>query len=162
TIQPNVQRAEIALAQAKPTDNLSAYDLYLRALSAIFEPSESSISEALVLLDRATTVDKKFSAAYGLEASAHWTRIMNGWGSIAEEKARGYEAAKIAVEIGRDDPVALALGGFGIAYLGRQPEVGLAHIERALNLNPNYLVAWRMGGQASWMSGRHEQSIQYF
>ena len=39
TIQPEVLTAEIARAQAKPTDNLSAYDLYLRALAAIFEPT---------------------------------------------------------------------------------------------------------------------------
>ena len=66
TIQPEVQRAEIARAQAKPTNNLSAYDLYLRAIAAISpEPTESSINEALVLLERAINADPKFSAAYG-------------------------------------------------------------------------------------------------
>ena len=58
---------------------------------------------------------------------------------LEETFARGYEAAKIAVEIGNDDPVALTLGGFGIAYFGRdRPEQGLTYIERALTLNPNY------------------------
>jgi adenylate cyclase len=64
--------------------------------------------------------------------------------------------------MGNDDPVALTFGGFGIAYLGRRPEEGLAHIERALTLNPNFLVAWRFGAAASWMIGKHEQSIQYY
>ena len=163
TIQPKVARAEMARAQAKPTDNLSAYDLHLRAAAAIFpEPSQSSIDEALVLLDRAIAADPKFSAAYGLVASAHWKRLVHSWGSVAEAKARGYEAAKIAVEMGDNDPVALTLGGFGIAYLGGRPEEGLAHIERALTLNPNFLLAWRMGGTVSWMAGKHEKSIQYF
>ena len=35
TIQPKMMRAEIARAQAKPTDNLSAYDLYLRAIAGL-------------------------------------------------------------------------------------------------------------------------------
>ena len=88
--------------------------------------------------------------------------MIYGWGSIAEAKARGYEAAKLAVELGKDDPIALSLGGFGIAFLGGRLEEGLAHIERALTLNPNSLVAWRYGGTASWMIGQHEKSIQYY
>jgi adenylate cyclase len=163
TIQPEVQRAEIARAQAKPTSNLSAYDLYLRALAAFFpEPTESSINEALMLLDRAIGADPKFSAAYGLVVGAYLARLSYGWGSFDETFARGYEAAKIAVEKGNDDPVALTLGGSGIAYFGGRPEQGLAYIERALTLNPNYLVAWRFGGMVSWMTGRHEKSIQYY
>jgi adenylate cyclase len=163
TIQPEVQRAEIARAQAKPTNNLTAYDLYLRALAAFFpEPTESSINEALMLLDRAIGADPKFSAAYGLMVGAHMNRLINRWGSHDEALARGYEAAKVAVEKGNDDPVALAFGGFGIAYFGGRPEQGLAYIERALTLNPNYLWAWRFGGWVSWMIGRHEKAIQYY
>ncbi len=163
TIQPEVQRAEIARAQAKPTDNLSAYDLYLRALAAISpEPTESSTNEALKLLERAIGADPRFAAAYGVVASAYLNRLMHGWVSSDEAFARGYEAAKIAVEIGNDDPVALALGGFGIAYFGGRPEQGLACIERALTLNPNYVWAWRLGGAVSWMTGRHEKSIRYY
>ena len=78
------------------------------------------------------------------------------------KRLRVYEAAKIAVEIGNDDPVALTLGGFGIAFFGARPEQGLTHIERALTLNPNYLLAWRLAGAVSWMTGRHEKSIQYY
>jgi TolB-like protein/class 3 adenylate cyclase len=162
TIGPKIMTAEIARAQAKPTDNLSAYDLYLRAVSAIYERTESSISHALELLHRAIAADQQFAAAYGLMANAYWNRIINGWGSIAEAKARGYEAAMQAVEIGKDDPVALTLGGLCVAYFGDRPDEGLAHIERALTLNPNLLVAWRHGGLVSWMTGRHEKSIQYY
>ena len=71
-----------------------------------------------------------------------------GWGSIDDAKARGYEAAKLAVQAGKDDPIALALGGHGIAYLGGRLEEGLAHIERALTINPNStdgLAIWRHG-----------------
>jgi adenylate cyclase len=39
---------------------------------------------------------------------------------------------------------------------------GAAHIERALTLNPNSLMAWRFGGTVSWMTGKHEKSIQYY
>jgi hypothetical protein len=96
--------AEIARVQAKLTANLSAYDLYLRALAAVRERTESSISQALELLERAIASDPRFSAAYGFVASAHWNRLLFGWGSIADAKAPGFKAAKLAVELGKDDP----------------------------------------------------------
>jgi tetratricopeptide (TPR) repeat protein len=162
TIYPKMLAAEIARAQAKPTDNLSAYDLHLRAIAEIRENTESSTSQALELLNRAIAADPRFSAAYGSVASVHWNRLLFGWGSIAEAKARGYEAAKLAVELGKDDPIALSLGGLGIAFLGGRPEEGLAHVERSLTLNPNSVAARRNAGAVCWMTGQHEKSIQYF
>ena len=163
TIYPQLMSFEITRAQAKPTSNLTAYDFYLRAIPGIVPTAtESSISEALVLLDRAIAADPQFSSAYAYVARAQWGRLHQGWGSSREAKARGYEAAKRAVEIGKDDPVALALGGFGIASLGGKPAEGVEQIERALALNPNFLMAWRFGGAAYSMIGKHEKSIQYF
>ena len=88
--------------------------------------------------------------------------MTHGWGSICDAKVRGYEAAKLAVELGKDEPIALTLGGHAIAYLGGRLEEGLAHIERALTLNPNSLMALRYAGTTSWMVGEHEKSIQYY
>ena len=49
-ITPKVVQAEIARAQAKPTNSLSAYDLYLRALALAFEDKPDSYNQALTLL----------------------------------------------------------------------------------------------------------------
>ena len=162
TIQPKMIGAEIARAQAKPTTNLSAYDLYLRAVAAIISPnpSENSINEALVLLDRAIRSDPKFTSAYAFVALAYCIQYLRSLSDKA--KARGYEAAKLALEIGNDDPIALALGGLAIALLGGRLEEGLAHIERSQVLNPSYLPAWRLGGTVLGMMGKHENSIQYY
>ena len=76
TICSKVLRAEITRAQAKPTDNLSAYDLYLRAMAGIgSNRTESSVNQALELLHRAIAADQQFSSAYGFLACAHWIRM---------------------------------------------------------------------------------------
>jgi TolB-like protein len=163
TITPKVLKAEIARAQAKPTDSLNAYDLYLRALAEIGpDPTESSLNHAVELLQRAIAADPRFASAYGSLASAYWTRLTYGWGSIDEVLRQGFEAAKLAVELGKDNPVALSTGGFGIAYLGGRPKEGLAHIERALEINPNSLSTLRFAGFVCWMIGKHEESIRYY
>src|SRR4030095_4784958 len=89
-------------------------------------------------------------------------RAVLGLGRFPEIQASGHEAATRALETGHDNPVALALGGFGIAYLVGKPEEGVAHIERALVLNPNFLIAWRCGGAAYAMLGEHKKSIEYY
>jgi adenylate cyclase len=163
TIYPRIQRAEIARAQAKPTDSLNAYDLHLRAIAGISQnPTEGSLNQAIELLRRAIAADQQFSAAYGTLANAYWILMMNGWSSAAEAGTRGFEAAKLAVELGKDDPIALHQGGFGIAYLGGRLEDGLAHIERALAINPNSIGAWRNAATVCWMMGDHEKSIQNY
>jgi TolB-like protein/class 3 adenylate cyclase len=168
TIAPKVLKAEITRAQAKPTDSLSAYDLYLRALAEIGpDPTESSLNHAVELLQRAIAADPRFASAYGSLANAYWARLIYGWGSIDEVlrqgfERQGFEAAKLAVELGKDNPVALSSGGFGIAYLGGRPEEGLAHIERALAINPNSFSTLRFAGFVCWMIGKHEESIRYY
>jgi adenylate cyclase len=161
-IEPRVQRAEVKRAQARPTENLGAYDLYLRALSVVYEITEASVNTALELLDRAIAIDPNFSSAHGLVANCYWYRVFQNWGPAAEAQARGLEAAELAIETGREDPVALARGGLGIAYLGGRPHEGLAHIERALALNPNFLIGRRFGGWVSFFTGDHKKSIEHF
>ncbi|MBI2736874.1 MAG: adenylate/guanylate cyclase domain-containing protein [Rhodospirillales bacterium] len=162
TIGSKVLSTEIARAQAKPTGNLSAYDLYLRAIAGINGRTESSLGQAVELLERAVAADRLFSSAYGYLACAHWIRRDNEWGPFEEATARGLAAAKTAIELGKDDPIALYLGGYGIAFLGGRFHDGLAHIECALALNPNQLGAWRLGGRVCWMMGDHEKSIRYY
>ena len=49
----NVQAAEIKRARAKPTDNLTAYDLYLRVLPAYFGQTEIDYRRTQLLLSKA-------------------------------------------------------------------------------------------------------------
>jgi TolB-like protein/class 3 adenylate cyclase len=161
-IEPKIQQAEIARAQTKPTATLNAYDLYLQAFAHFSELNMESHGRALTLLERAVGIDRNFSTAYGLMANIHWQNKIRNWGAAAEAEVRGLQAAMRAVELGRDNPVALARGGLGLIHCGGDREDGLRHIERALTLNPNSLLAWRFGGWARWMLGDHERSIKYF
>ncbi|MBV8191297.1 MAG: winged helix-turn-helix domain-containing protein [Alphaproteobacteria bacterium] len=162
TLVPKVSAAEIARAQAKPTSNLSAYDLHLRAWALLLnQHTESSLDQALALLHQAVTIDPQFSSAWALVAAVHWIRVANGWGGFRELQPLGLEAARRALETGNDNPLALTMGGFSIAYLGGKAEEGVGHIERALTLNPNYLVGWRFGGLAHAMLGEHEKAIEH-
>jgi len=52
----------------RPTENLEAYDLYLRARNFL---DFGNYIEAIELLDKATKLDKNFAAAFALKSQAH-------------------------------------------------------------------------------------------
>jgi TolB-like protein/class 3 adenylate cyclase len=161
-IAPKVLQAEITRAQAKPTDSLTAYDLYLRALALVSEAKADLNVQALTLLYRAIELDPNYSSAYGLIANVHWNRLILDLVPLGEANARGLEAARRAIETGRDNPDALARGGLGIALLGGRPEEGLPHLERALALNPNSLLVTRNAGVVFGMVGDHARGLALY
>jgi TolB-like protein len=161
-MEPRVRQAEIKRAQAKPTENLTAYDLYLRAYAAFTDDAEESINCALEMLARAVAIDPRYSTAYGLISQCHVQQLHGGWGSVADVKMRGLEAARLAAETGRDDPRALGWAANGIARFGGKIEEALAHIERALILNPDSTHVRRLSGWTCIVAGRHERAIEHF
>ena len=77
------------------------------------------------------------------------TRKSNGWMvDRAEEIAEATRLARRAVELGRDDAIALSYGGYVLGYVGGDLDDSAACIDRALALNPNLAAAL---GVSSWV-----------
>jgi adenylate cyclase len=162
-IQPSVREVELLRAQAKSTESLTAYDLYLRSLSFVSDRTVEGYTKALPLLERAVTIDPNFSSAHGLVAVCYVNRIMaSGADASAEVKTLGLQAARRAIETGRNNPDALARGGYGIARLGESPKEGLQHLEHALTLAPNFGTATRYAGFVSLMIGDYQRATSFF
>ena len=70
--------------------------------------------------------------------------------------------AQRAVELGKDDAIALAASGYALAYVVRDLEVGAALIDRALVLNSNLAEAWICGGWVKNWLGEPEAAIERF
>ena len=65
-IEPKLRRSEIERANRKPTSNLTAYDLYLRALAQSYRFTEEGFAEAVVLARRALAIDPAYTPAAAL------------------------------------------------------------------------------------------------
>ena len=62
-IEPALQAAEMRRSAARPTTDLTAYDLYLRALAAFYPMTKERIFEALGLLEQAIAIDRHYGPA---------------------------------------------------------------------------------------------------
>ena len=162
-ISPRLERAEIERAQRKPTGSLDAYDYYLRAMADLQQGTREAIDQALRLLDKAVDADPEFAAAHAMAGWCYFWRKVNGWAEDrAREAAEGTRLARRAVELGRDDAVALARAGHALAHLDGDLDGGIDLLERAKRLNPNLAAAWFLGGFLRVWRGEPEYAIAHF
>jgi len=161
-IAPAIEKAEIERAKRKLTESLDAYTLYLRGLARYYQfASRQANDEALRLFNSAIELDPDFASAYGRAASCYVYAKINGWFSdTAKEIAEVTRLAQRAVELGKDDTIALAASGWALAYVVRDLGVGAALIDRALVLNSNSAEAWFYGGWAKIYLGEPEAAIE--
>jgi TolB-like protein/tetratricopeptide (TPR) repeat protein len=159
-IEPKLRGAEIERARRKPTDNIDAYDLFLRALALHNTLTFEDSQEALRLLGRAIELDPNYAAAYGLAAYCHMRQRTRGW--VASSTTEGIRLARIAAWKGQDDPEALWMAGISLAILTGESEDGLALIERSLALNPNSAGAWMASGMTRAYAGDSATAILHF
>jgi TolB-like protein/Tfp pilus assembly protein PilF len=161
-ISPALEQAEIDRIKRKPTESLGAYDYFLRGRAALHEGSVQGHKDALQLFYRAIELDPDFASAYGMAAYSYCHRKTNGWmvdrdGEIAETA----RLARRAVELDKDDAVALSCGGFALAYVAGELDAGVAFIDRALLLNPNLATAWIVSGWVRVWLGEPEAAIEH-
>jgi len=160
-IAPKLERAEIERAKHKPTESLDAYDFYLRGVAHFHQLTKEANTEALRLFHRAIELDGEFASASGMAAWCHVWRKWNGW--VSDPVREGNETERLAwraVEVGKDDAVALCTGGFALAHVVGDLENGAAFIDQSLVLNPNLAMAWHFSGWVNVWLGEHEMAIE--
>jgi len=161
-IGPRLERAEIERARRKPTENLDAYDYYLRGMASFHQRGRDATSEALRLFYRAIEIDSEFAAAHGMAAWCYVWRAYNGWGiDRAQESAEGGKLGRRAIELGKDDAIALARGGYALCFLLGDFDSGVAFVDRALDLNPSQATTWVLSGLLRNFTGEPDRAIEH-
>jgi len=146
-IEPKLRQSEIERANRKPTANLTAYDLYLRALAQSYRHTDEGVAEAVVLARRALAIDPSYAPA---AAMVGWCRVQQraqGWGALsADDLSEACRLARQALEAERDDADTIGLAAWTLFYLAGEVAMAAAALDRALALNRNAALAWLARG----------------
>jgi TolB-like protein len=162
-ISPKVEQAEIERAKRKPTQNLDAYDYFLHGIAAVHKLTRDTIDEALQLFSRAIELDRNFASAYGMATWCYVQRKANRWMiDRTQEVGETIRLARRAVDLGRDDAVALSRGGYALAYVAADLNAGEVFITRAFTLNPNLAFAWFANAWLRIFLGEPEMALGHF
>jgi TolB-like protein/class 3 adenylate cyclase len=162
-IEPALRSAEIRRAAARPTNDLTAYDLYLRALPYAVSAQKDGILEALGLLERAVGRDPRYASALASAALCHQFLCVNGWSEDEQaSRAESLDLARRGLRCGEDDAEVLATAGYVLGYFGEDINAAISLIERSLQLNPSYARGWvRIGWLRVW-AGEPDVAIGHF
>lgn len=163
-IAPAVEKAEIEHTKRKPTENLDAYAFYLHGMAKLYQfASQRANEEALRLFYRAIELDPDLACAYGRAASCFARLKADGWIVVTpNEMAEVVRLTRKAIELGRDDAIALAASGWALAFVVHDLGAAADLMERALVLNSNLAEAWRFGGWVKCWLGEPEAAIERF
>jgi TolB-like protein/class 3 adenylate cyclase len=161
-IEPALQMAETRRLAQRPTSDLTAYDLYLRALDLYFPITKQRVLEALGYLERAITIDRQFGPALAWAAVCNLRLVNDGWVAEHEEvRRRAIEQAREALSVGKNDPGVLANAAFVLARFGENISAMIALMDRALALNPSFARGWFLSGLMRHFAGQPDLTIQH-
>jgi TolB-like protein/Tfp pilus assembly protein PilF len=161
-IAARMEEAEIERAQRKPTGSLDAYDYFLRGMALVRRETKKGTDEALQLFRKAIEFDPEYATAYGMAAWCYCIRKHHGWASDgSREVSEAERLARLAVELGQDDAIALTMGGRALVYVVGDLDAGTALFDRALALNSNLAIAWNASGWLKSRLGDPELALQH-
>jgi adenylate cyclase len=152
-IEPALQVAETARLAGRPTNDLTAYDFYLRAY-AMYLSSARQIPEALRLMEQAIARDPHYGPALAFAAVCCVRLVIDGRSEDPEaDRLKSANFARRALEVAGDDPSILPNAAFALAHFGEDIGAMMALVDRALALNPNYARGWFISGALrNWAS----------
>jgi adenylate cyclase len=161
-IQPKMLQTEIDLAARRP-NNLSAYDLCLRALSHLHSWTRGGTAEAIQLASRALEINPLYGFAAALAGSCHLLNVLRGWAADRNsEIAEGLRLLRLALSIDGNDPEALSILGRATASLSGDFDTAREMVDRAVAFNPNVFIAWDQRGWTYQIAGQPEEAIRSF
>jgi TolB-like protein len=162
-IWPALQAAEIRRSAGRPTTDLTAYDLYLRALALAYSWERNGIVRSLGLLEQAIEHDPRYGTALAQAAARQYDLHVNGWTEDPQATRRkGIDLARRALQVAGDDPDVLSSAGFTLGYFGEEIDVAIALLDRSLGLNPSSAHGWQRSGWLRLWVGQLELAISHF
>ncbi|MBN9086774.1 MAG: tetratricopeptide repeat protein [Reyranella sp.] len=137
SLASNLQQIALQQSLRKPTGNLDAYDLLLRARALSNEATRAGNRMAREALEKVTRMSPNYADAQAELAEATFQRAVYGWSEFADQDVdSAVRLAQKAIEL--DEENVLAHSVLARAYTVQQRyDLALAESERALQLNPS-------------------------
>jgi adenylate cyclase len=161
-IEPALQMAEMRRSASRPTTEIGAYDLYLRALAVFFPHTKERAIEALGLLEQAIAIDAHYGPALALAANCHRRLVIGGWAEQQETSRRkAIDLARRALEVGESETRVLVHAAFVLAELGEDIGAMIGLVDRALALNPSFARGWYVSGVLRLWASQPDLAIEH-
>jgi len=160
-IEPALRAAETAHSTRRPTKDLTAYDLYLRAFEMLLS-SARLIPQALAMMEQAIQYDPCYGPALAWAAMCCFRLVADGrTKDPAADTRKGGDFARRALEVAGDDPSVIVNAAVALAYFGEDIGAMMVLVDRALKLNPNFARGWFLSSVLRRWAGQSNVAIEH-
>ena len=155
-----LQRAELKRIARIPTQDLRAYDLYLRGVTYNYRKTKEDNATARQMFEEAIQADQNYARAMAECSLTYLNDIFNDWTDSRQKwLQRAEDLARRAIEIDSSEPwgfVALGL----IYQIKLQNDQALPLFEKAHALNPNDYYVKEALGYAEAYAGSADRGVE--
>jgi adenylate cyclase len=158
TLKLQLTLQEQGILVRKTTDNLGAYDYYLRGVEHFNRFTQETNTQARQMFEKALALDPQYAEAY---AFLGWTYEWE-WGAQWSQDPQALERALVLAQqaVALDDSLPLAHSALSRASLWKkQHDKAIAEAERAIALDPNDADGYARLGAVLDFAGRPEEAI---
>jgi adenylate cyclase len=159
-IEPSLRLAEIDRAKRKRPESLTAYDIVLQAHADIHSRMPAQSKRALILLERALSLDPTYALAHAFASQCHHAIYLRE-GMHEEHRIASMRHAVAAINHGQDDATALTFASFTIGMEGRDRAAALSLFEQALSLSPSSADTYIFGSIVLAYAGEAERASEW-
>jgi adenylate cyclase len=158
TLKLQVTLAEQGILTRKGTDNLEAYDSYLRGLESYLRLTKEANAQARQMGEKAIELDPQYAQAHVLLGRTYLREWMWRWSSDPQTLEQAFALAQKAIALDSSLPMAHRLLAY--VYLRKKQHAeAIAEAERALALDPNDSDGYETLGEILSFAGRPEEAI---
>ena len=162
-IEPTLQQAEHRRSTQRPTNDLTAYDLYLQAHAISQSWEREATMRSLDLLGEALRRDAHYGMGLAQAAHCHAELDVNGWSEDRQRNRQvGVSLARRALQAAGDNPNVLGYVARVLGYFEADLDPAITLIDRALYLNPSFAFGWNLSGWLRLWAGHSDLAIEQF
>jgi tetratricopeptide (TPR) repeat protein len=159
-LAPKLTAGEQARSGHQGTNNIEAYDAFLRGFALFYKYGKESNAMARQMFERAIALDPNYARAYVWLSWGYFIDWDFQWTEGAGSLDRALETAKKAVAL--DDSLSDAHTVLGWTSLWKkQHATAIAELERAVSLDPNSEWAYAFLAEVLNLTGRPDEAIGF-
>lgn len=159
TLKLQLTLQEQGVIVRKHTNNLEAYDYFLRGVESFYRLTKETTTQARQLWEKAIALDPQYAEAYTWLSWAYYHEWVWRWSTDGQPLERAFESAQQALTL--DPSLPRAHSSLGLVYVQHQQyEQAIAEGERAIALDPNNADSYFFQAEALNLAGRPEDALQ--
>jgi adenylate cyclase len=143
----------------KSTDNIEAYDFFLRGLGYQFHFTKEANAQARQMFEKAIELDPRYARAYATLGLVHWLAWIWQWNQDSQALEHAFAMGQKAVALDDSLPSAHMILSQVLLWK-KQHELAIAEGERATTIDPSYAEAYRSLAEVLYFCGKPEEGIK--